>query len=178
MLAFWAIYSPIVATIGVLMAFARTGPEEPRSTLSEWATFFGAKKVSIWLSDHSLDGRILYYGRRALLVLLAVGGVALGYWMQPSSPNVVESAGTQKMSPSEDAVANQLHQLEYEKMTTLGRASFFNMMNGLSSLPPELKKPPKQFVIITSPPENVVLREDLNALFYFMGSIERSAGEY
>jgi hypothetical protein len=63
-------------------------------------------------------------------------------------------------------------------MTTLGRASFFNMMNGLSSLPPELKKPPKQFVIITSPPENVVLREDLNALFYFMGSIERSAGEY
>jgi hypothetical protein len=175
MLAFWAIYSPVVATIGVLMAFARTGPEEARSTLSEWATFCGAKKVSKWLSDHSLDGRILYYGRPALLALLAVGGVALGYWMQPSSPSVVESAGTQKMPPSEDAIANQIHQLEYEKMTTLGRASFFNIMNGLSSLPPELKKPPKQFVIISSPPENVVLREDLNALFYLSWTQSRGA---
>jgi hypothetical protein len=68
---------------------------------------------------------------------------------------------------------NQLRKLEYEKQITIGRTSFFNMMTGLSNLPPELKNPPKQFVVISLTPENVVLREDLSALIYLSGFYQR-----
>jgi hypothetical protein len=53
-------------------------------------------------------------------------------------------------APAKNETVNQLRKLEYEKQITIGRTLFFNMMTGLSNLPPELKNPPKQFVVISS----------------------------
>ena len=78
-------------------------------------------------------------------------------------------------APARNETVNHLRKLEYEKQITLGRTSFFNMMTSLSNLPPELKNPPKQFVIISSTPENVVLREDLSALIYLSWNLSRGS---
>jgi hypothetical protein len=47
------------------------------------------------------------------------------------------------------------------------------MMNSLSSIPAELKTGGKHFVLVTSTPENALLREDINALFYLSWTISR-----
>jgi hypothetical protein len=94
MLTFLAIYGPIVATVALVMAFARTGPDEARSKLSEWAEFFGLKALSRWLSRHALDERVLWYGTRTMFLLTFIGGIALGAWLTPSQPSQIQSNGS------------------------------------------------------------------------------------
>jgi len=72
--AFLTIYAPLVATAGLVMAFARTGPGEAKSKLSEWAEFLGFKKVSQWLGKHAVDPR---YRTVAMLTVVFIAGMAV-----------------------------------------------------------------------------------------------------
>jgi uncharacterized membrane protein YedE/YeeE len=83
MAAFLAIYGPIIATVALVMAFARTGPEEARSRLSEWADLFGLKKAAAWLRAHTLDRQVLQYLTWVMGALIFIGGAAFGLWLQP-----------------------------------------------------------------------------------------------
>ena len=56
----------------------------------------------------------------------------------------------------------------------MGRVTFFNMFNALNSPPQEVKGPPKQFVLITYPPENAVLGQDLFALFEVAWTVSKT----
>jgi hypothetical protein len=80
MVTFFTIWGAITGTVGLVMSFARTGPEEARSKLSEWAQTFGFKKVAAWLAAHAVDPKVLKYGKWAMAVLLFVGGIGVGHW--------------------------------------------------------------------------------------------------
>jgi hypothetical protein len=80
---FLATYGPIIATVALVMAFARTGPEEARSKLSEWADLFGLTKASRWLSEHTLDRQVLRCLAWVMGGLIFIGGTAFGFWLQP-----------------------------------------------------------------------------------------------
>jgi hypothetical protein len=85
MAAFFAIWSALVGTTALVMAFARTGPDEARSKLSEWAEFFGFKSAADWLRRHALDRRVLRYGRWLMIALLFSGGMIFQAWLAASS---------------------------------------------------------------------------------------------
>jgi hypothetical protein len=93
MLFYFTIWSAVVGTVGLVMAFARTGPDEARSKLVEWAEFFRLNKLAIFLNKYALDGRVLRYGRWIMIALLFVGGMIFQGWLNslPTS-QVVRSA--------------------------------------------------------------------------------------
>jgi hypothetical protein len=75
------IWGAIIATVALIMAFARTGPEEAKSKLSEWAAAFRLDRLASWLAAHALDQRVLRYGQWAMLVLLFIGGMLFESWL-------------------------------------------------------------------------------------------------
>jgi hypothetical protein len=81
---FLAIWGAIIASVALVMAFARNGPDEVRSKLSEWADFFRLKKAAKWLKDHTIDDRVARYGKWVMMLLLFGGGLGFGYLLAPT----------------------------------------------------------------------------------------------
>lgn len=123
MLTFLAIYSPVIATVGLLMAFARTSPGEARSKLSEWAEYLSLKQASSWFKKHTIDSRVLRYGRWAMIILVFGGGLGIGYVLKPNPPASIVVG--QASSNQNDETLLQLRRLQHDQYVTLGRVSFF-----------------------------------------------------
>lgn len=125
------------------------------------------------------------YGPWALRIYNAIALIAFAIivviWIHPG-PLSPASTGSQPQSqspPTADTsklaeVSKQLSRLKYERYISMGRTTFFNNFNSISSVPDELKGPPKQFVVITSSSENTVLAQDLNALFSLAWTISKT----
>jgi hypothetical protein len=90
-LAMWGV---LIGTVSLVMAFARTGPDEARSKLAAWAEFFGLKEIAAFLVKHSLDPAVIRYGKWMLGVLLFVGGVLFHGWIVEDHPPLVAKEST------------------------------------------------------------------------------------
>jgi hypothetical protein len=77
MLIFLTIWGAVVATVGLVMAFARTGPDEAASNLSKWAEKVGLHNAPRWLRSKAADRLVLRWGK-VVLVLLALVGFCAG----------------------------------------------------------------------------------------------------
>jgi hypothetical protein len=82
-----AIWGAIIGTVGLVMAFARTGPDEARNKLAEWAEVLRLQRLAAFLSRHSLSERVLRYGKWIMVTLLFVGGMLFHSWLVPPSAN-------------------------------------------------------------------------------------------
>lgn len=126
-----------------------------------FGVFWFKIRSQIWIA---LSKSIDRYSRNALtwVFLLVLLLTSLSF-----SPLMLGTKPTELTSPIQSAdISDQLRQLQYERSITIGRTTFFNLQNGLSSLPSEFKATPSYFVIVSSATENLKLAEDLNALFY------------
>jgi len=96
----FAIWGALLGTLGLVMAFARTSPDEARSKLSEWADFFGLKRAARWLGAHAIDRRVSRYGKWLVFILLFVGGMILQSWLKvPLVSGVVPLGQESKEKP-------------------------------------------------------------------------------
>jgi hypothetical protein len=119
MLTFLPIYGLLIATVALVMAFARTGPDEAKSKLSEWAEFFGLMAASRWLARHALDRRVLKYGAGIMFVLVFVGGIAVGMWIQSK----------QSQDVAADQLENAISPVRKERDTALSQLNEFKQEN-------------------------------------------------
>lgn len=105
-------------------------------------------------------------------------GLALALWILPISPSHESASISPAPQSSSDQTADaaaDVRKLEHERFITIGRTTFFNLQNELSSLPPEFKAPPNHFVIVSPASESSKLAEDLNALFYLVWAQSRGS---
>jgi hypothetical protein len=105
MLFYFTIWSTVAGTVGLVMAFARTGPDEARSKLAEWADYFGLKRLAAKLAKYSLDVKVIRYGNWAIAVLLFVGGMLFHAWLI-SSPELKANRFSIQFSRHYDEVAH------------------------------------------------------------------------
>ena len=73
----FAAWGALGVLAAIVMALARTGPDEARSNLSKWAETFGIPEVPSWLRMRSAD-RLAFRGAATAMVLLV--GLAAGFW--------------------------------------------------------------------------------------------------
>jgi hypothetical protein len=89
----FAILGTLFAGSSLVMALARTGPDEAASTLSKWADRIGVKHVPAWLRDRGADRVVFRWAGVATVVFLvaAIWGLR-AYFTAPTttvSPTVV-----------------------------------------------------------------------------------------
>jgi hypothetical protein len=171
---FLAIYGPVLATAAVVMAFARTGPDEARSKLSQWADSFGLKAAAGWLNKHSIDARVWRYGKGIMVILVFVGGFGFGSLFKADHETSSVAVADKQTTRLADDASDQLRRLQYERYITLGRISFFNMFNALSEASKTVRVPPKQWIVISSVQENALLEQDINALFFQSWAVSKT----
>jgi hypothetical protein len=83
---FFAITAFFVSLGGLIMGLARTKPKEAISALSEWAAFFGFRRIPAWLSDKHADTVAERLARKVIatsLLMAVLGGVGW-YWTRPT----------------------------------------------------------------------------------------------
>jgi hypothetical protein len=106
MLFYFTIWSTVAGTVGLVMAFARTGPDEARSKLAEWAEFLRLNRLAGFLNRYALDSRVLRYGKWAMVGLLFGGGMIFQGWLnapptrQAPSSTPQNDAATKLPAPS------------------------------------------------------------------------------
>jgi hypothetical protein len=165
------VWAAITATLAVLMAFARTPPEEAALNLSKWLGTARFHQMQRWLQERAIAQWVRRYGRYVMAILLFGGGMLFHSWLFQTRPLPITRDQPAESPKQIQDTTVQLQKLQYEKHITMGRTTFFNIMNNLSVIPTELKAGPKHFVIVTSSPENAQLREDTNAVFYLTWAI-------
>jgi hypothetical protein len=62
-----------ISLLGLLMAFARIGPDEAASNLSKWVQKAHIHRVPEWLSRKDVDAFVLLWGKRAIILLAPIG---------------------------------------------------------------------------------------------------------
>ena len=81
-----AIWAALVGTAGLVMAFARTPPDEAIKTLSSWGEWAGVRHIPRWVRT-VLAGRWLFWGTTiAMAILLLVGGAGFSRWLISDKP--------------------------------------------------------------------------------------------
>jgi hypothetical protein len=81
MLRYLAILGGIATVVQVVMSFARTGPEEAKQKLGQWADLIHLPALAAFLRRYHADTWILYYGSKfRFLVFLAIAAV-FGAWV-------------------------------------------------------------------------------------------------
>jgi hypothetical protein len=75
----WGMAVGILPILVLVMAFARTGPDEAVSNLSKWA-HKAHLRPSIWLSRKDTDTVVIKWAKRSISVLLMVGILAFAAW--------------------------------------------------------------------------------------------------
>ena len=81
MLRVLAIWAAVTGTLGAVMAFARTGPDEAVSNLSKWLEKAGIHRIPQWLRERSVDHWVLRYGSWVMAGLLFCGGMVFQSWL-------------------------------------------------------------------------------------------------
>jgi hypothetical protein len=76
----FAVWAALTSTVGVVMALARTGPDEAKSNLSKWIEKFGLRWLAARLRSPLIDQRVFRAGLFAMGVLLFIGGLGVGTW--------------------------------------------------------------------------------------------------
>jgi hypothetical protein len=87
MLTALAIWAGVTGTLGLLMALARTPPDEAASNLSRWLEWTGLRHIPGWLKDRAADRWVFRYGLGMMGVLLFLGGMLFDNWTR--SPIIV-----------------------------------------------------------------------------------------
>jgi len=85
LLGLLAIWGAIVGTLGLLMAFARTSPDEAYSNLSQWLGVVRFHRAQQWLRDRAVDRFVLRYGQWLMVLLLFLGGMIFQAWLSQKS---------------------------------------------------------------------------------------------
>jgi transcriptional regulator with XRE-family HTH domain len=80
----FAIWGCLTGTVGVVMALARTGPDEAVSNLSKWIEKVGLHRLAFRLRSPVTDRRVFRAGLIAMATLLFIGGVGVGMWLNSS----------------------------------------------------------------------------------------------
>jgi hypothetical protein len=76
----------VISLWGLLMAFARIGPDEAASNLSKWARKAHLHQVPEWLSRKEMDAFVLLWGKRAIILLAPIGIFLFIIWYMFSEP--------------------------------------------------------------------------------------------
>jgi hypothetical protein len=77
----WSVIAGVVPVLALMMAFARTGPDDAVSNLSKWAGKFGLKRLPEWLLSKDADRWTIRWTRRTILILSILGVTLFAYWM-------------------------------------------------------------------------------------------------
>jgi hypothetical protein len=129
--------------------------------------------VRLWsfieaLSEHKLRQKWWVWTALALSAGLGIALLLFASQPQPTLPGSTNIAGA-------DLTAHkQLEQLRYQQSILLGRVSWLNIFNTLNAPPKDLQSPPKQWVLISSVPENEVVAQDLRSLFFASWSVSKT----
>jgi hypothetical protein len=98
--------------VGLVMLFARTGPDEAVSNLSKWANKLGFHRISAWLRTRRADQLVFHWSLVAMgaLILAWLGGV-IYIFLSPApvptpGPSIALPASTLPPIPLED---NEVH---------------------------------------------------------------------
>jgi hypothetical protein len=95
-----AIWAALIGTAGLLMAFARTGPDEAVSNLSRWVEYIGFHRIPAWLRARNADRWAYRGGMLAMAILLFVGGMGFDGWIRGpvpfGSPSAIDVIGGQR----------------------------------------------------------------------------------
>src|SRR5271170_6055605 len=76
---FW-ILGALLAIAGLVMALARTPPNDAVSNLSKWIDWVGLHRLATNLRSPSIDRRVFRLGLISMGILLFIGGVGIGMW--------------------------------------------------------------------------------------------------
>jgi hypothetical protein len=83
----FAIWGVLAGGSGVVMALARTGPEDAKSNLSRWAEWVGVGRIPSWLLARSVDQAAYRWGKVGLFFLASLGvGFICGLWWDSVAP--------------------------------------------------------------------------------------------
>jgi hypothetical protein len=80
LVSLWAFVVSIVPFLGLLMALARTGPDEAVSNLSKWAQKAHIHRAPEWLARKNADAFVRTWGTRAIIALVPIGLIAFVIW--------------------------------------------------------------------------------------------------
>ena len=93
----------------------------------------------------------------------------------PKSTSTTAQARPRQMPRGSSQTAHrQLEQLRYQQSLVLGRQSWVSIFKTLNAPPKDLQSPPKQWVFISSVPENDVVAHDLHSLFLASWSVSKT----
>jgi hypothetical protein len=110
MLTTLAVWAGVTGTAGLVMALARTPPNEAASNLSKWLEWIGFHHIPRWLRDRAADRWVLRYGLVMMAILFFVGGIGFDNWVRP--PIVPTSLSSSPPSPtfvSSPPIVNPIH---------------------------------------------------------------------
>jgi hypothetical protein len=106
---FFAIVGLSVTLAGLIMALARTPPNDAISNLSEWVQWAGLHHIPIWLRDRTADDIAFRWARISFFALLLIGlGGGYHFWMDNQQPTAIEApsplpSGRERLSQEEVA---------------------------------------------------------------------------
>jgi hypothetical protein len=78
----------VTGLVGLVMVFARTGPDEAASNLSKWIEKTGLHRVATRLRSPSVDRRVFRGAAIAMAMLLFIGGMGVGQWLNAAAPTL------------------------------------------------------------------------------------------
>jgi hypothetical protein len=94
---FFAVIGACIGAPSLIMAFARTPPQDAVANLSKWAGFFGIS-IPAWMRRSEFIVSARRWARRVLFLLFLLGALAFVKWYWQSTPQ--ESGATSQPKPS------------------------------------------------------------------------------
>jgi hypothetical protein len=83
----FATWSALTGLVSVIMALARTSPDDAVSNLSKWAKRAGLHDIPQWLRNQRADEIAYHWAKISLIVLITIGALGGGaYFLTPSAP--------------------------------------------------------------------------------------------
>ena len=85
---FFALVSIFIGCASLIMAFARTSPEDASSNLSKWVDKLGFRKLAAWIRDRKSVYLVYRWARIALIIAVALAALGVGaYRLTASAPD-------------------------------------------------------------------------------------------
>jgi hypothetical protein len=97
-LFFW-IVGALIAFAGLIMAFARTPPNDAISNLSQWAQWAALYRLSGWLRYRRINQLADRWAKRAMIVLAFVASVGIIVYFSSKSRSTIEPVHLVRSSP-------------------------------------------------------------------------------